>query len=130
MKATGGLQNGRVQYFCFLGMTNMSDSLNNFSAKIQFFFSFKDVQMVCLSEQAAKQLILLSNSGPQINAQGITPQFLSQQENSAGFSASHTIPDYLLMMLGFHFHVSLIKWVRNEVPPFQFTRVKCVKIPE
>lgn len=34
------------------------------------------------------------------------------------------------MMLGFYFRVSLIKWVRDEVPPFQFTGAKCVKIPE
>lgn len=66
----------------------MSDLLSNFGVKIQFFFSFKDVQMVCLSEEAAKQLIFLSKSGPETHAQGITPQLLSQQENNAGFSAS------------------------------------------
>lgn len=38
LKTTGGFQNSREQYCCFLGMTNRFGLLNKFSAKTIFFF--------------------------------------------------------------------------------------------
>lgn len=60
------------------------------------------------------------------------------RKTALGFSSSQTIHhlkwvlpgNYLFMMLGFYFCVLLIKRVRNEVLPSQFTPIKCVKIPK
>lgn len=91
LKTTGGFQKSREQCCCFLGMTNRFGLLNKFSAK-PFFLTSRTYRWSTLSEQALKQLIFLSNSRPETNAQGIDfgsfhrittlLQFLNQPNNS------------------------------------------------
>lgn len=89
LKATGGLQSGREQHCCFPGMTNMSDLLNKFSAQIQLFFNFKDVQMVCLI-RISSEAVNFSRARAECSRHYTSVPFTAEKQLFS-FSTSQTI---------------------------------------